>query len=89
MFKTIVALLFLFIMLAYVFSSNFITSKSLLNDLTMYDKNIQLQHPVPKEPKEKTLEEEIVSNIDTKATIHSASSFFPILESVSNAAPLE
>lgn len=89
MLKVILGLLFLFIMLAYVFSSEFITSKSILNDLTMYDKNIQIQNPVPTDPQIKTLEEEIVTNIKTNITTNSPSSYFPILESVSNAANLE
>lgn len=89
MLNVILGLLFLFIMLAYVFSSEFITSKSILNDLTMYDKNIQIQNPVPTDPQIKTLEEEIVTNIKTNITTNSPSSYFPILESVSNAANLE
>ena len=80
MLNVILGLLFLFIMLAYVFSSEFITSKSILNDLTMYDKNIQIQNPVPTDPQIKTLEEEIVTNIKTNITTNSPSSYFPIFQ---------
>jgi hypothetical protein len=89
MFKVIISLLFLFIMLAYVFSSEFITSKTLLKDLNLYDKKIQIENPVPNEPKELTLEEEIVTSVKNENNITTPAAYFPILESVSNAANLE
>lgn len=89
MFKVIISLLFLFIMLAYVFSSEFITSKTILKDLNLYDKKIQIDNPVPNEPKELTLEEEIVTSVKNENNISTQASYFPILESVSNASNLE
>lgn len=89
MFKVIISLLFLFIMLSYVFSSEFITSKTILKDLNLYEKNIQINNPVPIEPKTRTLEEEIVTSVKNENNTSTPSTYFPILESVSNAANLE
>ena len=89
MFKVIVSLLFLFIMLAYVFSSEFITSNTILKDLKLYDDNIQVNNPVPDHPTEKTLEEEIITTVKNENNTSTPASYFPILESVSNAANLE
>lgn len=89
MFKVIISLLFLFIMLSYVFSSEFITSKTILKDLNLYEKNIQINNPVPIEPKTRTLEEEIVTSVKNENNTSTPSAYFPILESVSNAANLE
>jgi len=89
MLKVILSLLFLFIMLSYVFSSEFITSKTILKDLNLYEKNIQINNPVPIEPKTRTLEEEIVTSVKNENNTSTPASYFPILESVSNAADLE
>jgi hypothetical protein len=76
-------------MLSYVFSSEFITSKTILKDLNLYEKNIQINNPVPIEPKTRTLEEEIVTSVKNENNTSTPASYFPILESVSNAADLE
>jgi len=89
MIKVIIGLLFLFIMLAYVFSSEFITSKTILKDMNLYDKNIQINNPIPNEPKIITLEEEMVSTVKNENNTSTPAAYFPILESVSNAANLE
>lgn len=89
MLKVILSLLFLFIMLSYVFSSEFITSKTILKDLNLYDKTIQINNPVPVEPKTRTLEEEIITTVKNENNISTPAAYFPILESVSNAANLE
>jgi len=89
MLKVILSLLFLFIMLSYVFSSEFITSKTILKDLNLYDKTIQINNPVPIEPKTRTLEEEIVTTVKNENNVTTPAAYFPILESVSNAANLE
>jgi hypothetical protein len=89
MLKVILSLLFLFIMLSYVFSSEFITSKTILKDLNLYDKTIQINNPVPIEPKTRTLEEEIITTVKNENNVSTPAAYFPILESVSNAANLE
>jgi hypothetical protein len=89
MLKVILSLLFLFIMLSYVFSSEFITSKTILKDLNLYDKTIQINNPVPIEPKTRTLEEEIITTVKNENNVTTPAAYFPILESVSNAANLE
>ena len=89
MFKVIISLLFLFIMLAYVFSSEFITSNTILKDLSLYEKKIQVENPVYNEPVQKTLEEEIVTTVKNENNTSTPAGYFPILESVSNAANLE
>lgn len=89
MLKVILSLLFLFIMLSYVFSSEFITSKTILKNFNLYDKNIQINNPVPVEPKTRTLEEEIITTVKNENNVSTPASYFPILESVSNAANLE
>ena len=89
MLKVILSLLFLFIMLSYVFSSEFITSNTILKDLNLYDKTIQINNPVPIEPKTRTLEEEIVTTVKNENNVTTPAAYFPILESVSNAANLE
>lgn len=89
MLKVILSLLFLFIMLSYVFSSEFITSKTILKDLNLYDKTIQINNPVPVEPKTRTLEEEIITTVKNENNVSTPAAYFPILESVSNAANLE
>jgi hypothetical protein len=76
-------------MLSYVFSSEFITSKTILKDLNLYDKTIQINNPVPIEPKTRTLEEEIVTTVKNENNVTTPAAYFPILESVSNAANLE
>jgi len=89
MLKVILSLLFLFIMLSYVFSSEFITSKTILKDLNLYEKKIQMENPVPIEPKTRTLEEEIVRSVKNENNTSTPAAYFPILESVANAAELE
>jgi hypothetical protein len=76
-------------MLSYVFSSEFITSKTILKDLNLYDKTIQINNPVPVEPKTRTLEEEIITTVKNENNVSTPAAYFPILESVSNAANLE
>jgi hypothetical protein len=76
-------------MLSYVFSSEFITSKTILKDLNLYDKTIQINNPVPIEPKTRTLEEEIITTVKNENNVTTPAAYFPILESVSNAANLE
>jgi hypothetical protein len=76
-------------MLSYVFSSEFITSKTILKDLNLYDKTIQINNPVPIEPKTRTLEEEIITTVKNENNVSTPAAYFPILESVSNAANLE
>jgi hypothetical protein len=71
-------------MLSYVFSSEFITSKTILKDLNLYDKTIQINNPVPIEPKTRTLEEEIVTTVKNENNVTTPAAYFPILESVSN-----
>lgn len=89
MLKVILSLLFLFIMLSYVFSSEFITSKTILKDLNLYEKKIHMDNPVPIEPKTRTLEEEIVRSVKNENNTSTPATYFPILQSVTNAAELE
>ena len=59
MFKVIISLLFLFIMLSYVFSSEFITSKTILKDLNLYEKIYKLIIQSQLNPKQERLRKKL------------------------------